>query len=418
MKKLLAILLAVVMVVAAAVVMTGCQPEAPKAHKHAVADGAAVEFKAWDGKAITEEGTYNLYLDADVNGAAQLIFGDPTAEEPVEITINLCLNGHNWNSEVRVARLCDGVTLNICNCSNTEAKVCGKGDKMNARGGTFEVDAAAELNIYKGVNLTADNSAQRINYAGVVLLKGKMGIYGATVTGVDVPRIANDNGAANTSTGQGGAISILTGGELYMKDGIIKDGTACTGANVRMEPESKFTMENGEIYNGYAKFYYFNEAPSGGNGAGVFVESATFIMKGTAKIYNNKVDGKAAVICNGGNCVVEMYDSASIVNNTSTHETFGAGMHYAKGDGVLKVSGSVKIENNTNASGKSNVLFYTPGAFVTVLDGLTADANIGISVRDNTAGKVADKAIDDVFFADSDACQLVKVDGTWELAAK
>ncbi|MBO5954111.1 MAG: hypothetical protein J6Q53_08380 [Oscillospiraceae bacterium] len=418
MKKRISVLLAVVMLLAVAMVITGCGETntEPKVHKHDIGETKDVEFTVWDGSAITGEGTYNLYLDKDMKMDKKLVLGDMMSTS--DITINLCLNGYKWESEGRIADIYDGVTLNICNCSETETTVVGKGDPYIKRAGTFYVNLEGELNVYGKINVTCDNTAERVAYGGVAEVMGKMGIYGATVTGVDVKRIPKENGQADTTTGQGGGICVNSGGELILKDGLITGGSSAVGANVFVVGGSTFTMENSKITGGLCKFYTYpnqNGEPStsGGNGS-VFIEESTFIMK-NSEISGAEVAGKAAVMCNKANCVVEMTDS-KIINNKSTHATFGGGMHWAKDDGVLKLSGKIEIDNNTNGSGKSNVLIYSPGMVIQDL-GMSADSKVGISVFENTAGKVADKN-SAAFYADSDACKLVEDNGGWALAKK
>ena len=429
MKKLIAILLAAAMILSVAAVMGGCAESAgdnttaapdstPAAHTHAVnAEGESLTWEVWDGNAITEKGTYNLYLDADLKSANQVVLGDIMGVN--DITVNLCLNGHNWSSDARAALIASGVTLNICNCQSTEATITGKGDEDSVSGGTFLVNEAATLTVYEGVNITADNSQGRVNYAGVIELSGTMNIYGATITGTEVARIANSEGAADTTTGQGGAIGMRTNSTLNMYSGLITGGTACTGANVRMEANSVFNMYGGKITNGYSKSYVFNGSNSGGNGGGVFVEGAKFYMYNDAEISGNKCDNKGAGVILNGSGWMEMYDTATVTGNHANNDNYAGGVACNAAATTLTWSDSVVIDGNTNNAGKANCWLKGDNWLANIIDTLNADAKIGMTIEKNANSTFTDLAAPiEAFYSDVEGYEIVaNENGTLALKA-
>ena len=416
MKKFLTILLTVILTLALTAVLSACDADpvdnaSPKGghNAHTVGkDGTeSVVFVAWDGAPITTDGTYNLYLQSDLLCKNQIVFGD--VKQKRDITVNLCLNGHKWDSEGRAGYIADGVTLNICNCSGNTSVITGNGDVNSRHGGTFLVGVRGKLNIHEGIHVTTNNDDGSVTNGGVVYVRGYLGIYGATFTGVDTPRALKDDGeTVDITTGWGGTIGVAGDAELYMKSGVISGGTAYIGGNVHLSTAALFTMEGGEITGGLSRDYHLNGKPvGGGNGGGVFVEGGTFIMKGDAKIYSNQCGGKGGGVILNGEAVMEIYDHASVTYNVSG-VSGGAGIHVNVDTCKLTVGGSAKVEGNRNSAGYANVYLAASAVDITIAHDLEDTASIGVTTQDTGFRTFTDAAAPAAaFVSDSPHFELI-----------
>lgn len=439
MKKYLKTLVAILVLTSLAIlpfVMGGCAPTdnpdttaAPTttvavAHEHCVCGGSGVddacdhasaEWTAWDGSRITEPGTYYLYLTEDLDAKNQVNFGE--LEGGTEITLNICLNGFNWTSASRCLSVMPDVTVNLVNCQHEagEAKVTGLGDKYSNIGGVVMIEQGGTFGLFKGVNLVADNSDNRMQLGGTVQITGIMNMYGGTVTGCEVKRALKDDGAPDTATGQGGAIRISTDAVLNMYDGVITDGVACTGGNIRMEAGSSFNMYGGTITNGGAKSLAYSGGTSGGNGGGVFVEGSTMNMYG-GTITGNSCDNIGGGLIVNGPGTLNMSGKASITGNHSNNAVNGGGVHFSAAATTLTVKDSVVIADNTNASGTSNAYLFADW-LLNVNGELTGDAKIGITLAAGEGTFTDLEAPAEAFFSDLDTYTVeANADGTLALA--
>ena len=424
MKKLRVILLIVILTLALTAVISGCVNDSidgtgvREHNAHTVGDNGTqpVVFAAWDGTPITADGIYNLYLQSDLNCKNQIVFGD--VKQKRDITVNLCLNGHNWYSAGRAGYIADGVTLNICNCSGKTSVITGNGDDNSRQGGTFLVGSNGKLNVHEGIHVTAENDDGSVTNGGVVYVKGYLGIYGATFSGVDTPRATKDDGeTVDITTGWGGTIGVAGSAELYMKSGVITGGTAFIGGNVHLATDALFTMEGGEITAGVSKTYILNSTSvGGGNGGGVFVEGGTFIMKGDAKIYGNRCSGKGGAVILNGEATMEIWDNATIAHNISGISG-GAGIHVNVDTCKLTVGGSANVEDNRTSNGICNVYLADATVSITIGHDLTDTASIGVTTDDTGIRTVTNVAAPVAAFAsDSPRFEIIaSADGTLAL---
>ena len=129
---------------------------------------------------------------------------------------------------------------------------------------------------------------------------------------------------------------------------------------------------------------------SGNTGSGVMVNSGgSFTMYGGTICGNTAADSGSGVIVNGGSRFT-MYGGAITGNNTIGDISCGG--VYVASNGTFTVSGAAKIQNNwrngtlqngvyVQGSGTASNVGLTPDTTITIGEGLTDEARIGVSKR-------------------------------------
>lgn len=129
---------------------------------------------------------------------------------------------------------------------------------------------------------------------------------------------------------------------------------------------------------------------SGKTGSGVMVNSGgSFTMYGGTICGNTAADSGSGVIVNGGSRFT-MYGGAITGNNTTGDVSCGG--VYVISTGTFTVSGAAKIQNNwrngtlqngvyVQGSGTASNVGLTPDTTITIGEGLTEEARIGVSKR-------------------------------------
>lgn len=129
---------------------------------------------------------------------------------------------------------------------------------------------------------------------------------------------------------------------------------------------------------------------SGNKGSGVMVNSGgSFTMYGGTICGNTAADSGSGVIVNGGSRFT-MYGGAITGNNTIGDISCGG--VYVASNGTFTVSGAAKIQNNwrngtlqngvyVQGSGTASNVGLTPDTTITIGEGLTEEARIGVSKR-------------------------------------
>ena len=127
-------------------------------------------------------------------------------------------------------------------------------------------------------------------------------------------------------------------------------------------------------------------------GSGVMVNNGcSFIMYGGTICGNTAVDSGSGVIVNGGSRFT-MYGGAITGNNTTGDVNVSCGGVYVASTGKFTVSGAAKIQNNwrngtlqdgvyEQGSGTASNVGLTSDTTITIVEGLTEEACIGVSKR-------------------------------------
>ena len=336
----------------------------------------SLTWQAWDGKTITTSGNYYLDEDwGDDETIRQTVIGTSGSTTP--ITVNICLNGHNWTSASRIMLVWGNVTLNISNCNPTSGgTLTGVGIADNICGALL-IQSGATVNMYDGVHVVGTGS-NTLSRGGAVELSGTFHMYGGSITG-------------RTVTGTGGAVQVNGAGRFYLHDGIINAGSATTGGAIRAESGAKIFMTGGTINGGNPT----NKNAT--NGGCVFLESASMTMSGGI-ITGGKASNKGgAVILNGSSSMT--MTGGLITGNTSTSTVNAGGVHVNTASSTFTVSGNAQVIGNTNASGSSNVYLITGKTVAIGEGGMGTTANIGITMQ--TPGQFAASTSTAGFFSDN-----------------
>ena len=168
----------------------------------------------------------NYYLTKDMT-TDQLSLG-------AGIVTSLDLNGHTLASSSSNVFLVngEGAHLDITDHAGG-GKVVGKGFADGSQGGTVYVRVGS-MDFYGGT-LTGAEEMHKANHAGILSVRGTVNMYGGTVTG--------------GKAGQGGNISVTSGGRLHIYGGIVTGGTADTGSNIYVSGKA-LTLAGGKIDGG------------------------------------------------------------------------------------------------------------------------------------------------------------------------
>lgn len=342
----------------------------------------SLTWQAWDGKNITTSGNYYLDEDwGDDETIRQTVIGTSGSTTP--ITVNICLNGHNWTSASRIMLVWGNVTLNISNCNPTSGgTLTGVGVADNICGALL-IQSGATVNMYDGVHVVGTGS-NTITRGGAMELSGTFHMYGGSITG-------------RTVTSTGGTVQLNGSGRFYLHDGIINAGSATTGGAIRAESGAQIFMTGGTINGGN---------PSGQNainGGCVFLESASMTMSGGI-ITGGKVSNKGGAVILNARSNLTM-TGGLITGNTSTSTVNAGGVHVNTTTSTFTVSGNAQVIDNTNASGASNTYLITGQTIVIGQGGLGTTANIGVTMQ--TPGKFANGTSAAGFTSDNADYQVI-----------
>lgn len=211
-------------------------------HKHTL--GTSITFKEW-----TDAAAQTMYPGTDATAANCLpssgdwyLKNDVTLTKTHEVnggTLNLCLNGNKvtLNTDGAVFSVKSGGVLNLTDC---------KGTGIITHAGT---------NNGAGVSVEA---------GGDGTTAGTFNLYNGKITG-------------NSNNGNGGGVSVLSGGQFNMYGGSITNNKAATGGGVYVADHATVTIGGGSITN--------NEAATGG---GMTVGNCQVTLSGKVTITGNK----------------------------------------------------------------------------------------------------------------------------------
>ena len=238
-------------------------------HRHQL--GTNITFKEW-----TDAEAKKMYPGTDATAASCLpSSGSWYLKNPVTLTAT---------HEV------DDKTLNLC--------LNGKSVTLDAEGAVFSVKNGGVLNLTDCKGTGSITHADSKNGAGVSVGTGSDG------TTVGTFNLYNGKITGNSNSGNGGGVSVLSGGQFNMYGGSITKNEAATGGGVYVADNATVTIGGGSITN--------NEATTGG---GMTVEKCQVTLSGKVTITNNKSAGVASnLYIKGGKGVT--IDSSSFASTS------------------------------------------------------------------------------------------------------
>ena len=164
----------------------------------------------------------------------------------------------------------NGGKLNLCLNGNSVA--------LDADGAVFSVKSGGVLNLTDCKGTGIITHASDFSGAGVSVEAGGDGTAAGTFN------LYNGKITGNNNSGNGGGVSVLSGGQFNMYGGSITNNKAATGGGVYVADHAAVTIGGGSITN--------NEAATGG---GMTVGNCQVTLSGKVTITNNKsTDGKSS----------------------------------------------------------------------------------------------------------------------------
>ena len=342
------------------------------------------------------KGNYYLTKDVELTSSWIVSVGE----------IRLCLNGHTITQKgtsKAVIQVNSGGRLVIEDCSVGET---GKITGGSNNGGVFV--NGGEFALYGGHitgNQGSSGGVAVYNGGKAYLWGGKIhnnestsnmggGVYAA---GQDTEVFLEGTEIYGNKARFGGGVGVGGNGTVKMKNGLVSNNTSTEseqgGAGVYVSDKGLFTMEGGKIAG--------NKALNG-SGAGIFVSGKAIITGG--EITGNTADKKgggilknlgATLVIEGGDIKenvakygggIYSYGPAAFKDNRITDNTaseLGGGVFIQYENPA--VSGRVKIENNKDCEGNSNLYLPERSQSICVTGALDGDAKINITLADPPA---------------------------------
>lgn len=323
-------------------------------------------YKAWnDATALPTAGNY--FLDVDVNLAGETgVTGD----------LNLCLHGHT----VTAAK--DKQIITTPN--NTDLMLI-----------ITDCTATYENGEYKAGVLTGGvekASAGRGGGAIYIRAEGDMKLYGGIITG-------------NTSGTGGGAIRLGKNATLVMSGGEISGNTAIngttlkTGGAISAITGTQITILGGTIKNN-----------QGGTGGAIYTEGKLTVCDGVIT-GNSGTYGGAVYVLDGGE--LELL-GGEITGNTATTS---AGGIYVSAGSEITVGGDPVVKGNSKNGTASNLQLQ--GTVVMTLDQVGEKAYLGISAESvfRTISTTTDKDLTSQFVSDRATMTIIYQDSALYIGA-
>ncbi len=336
-------------------------------HIHTV-DGKNVGFTEWtsDNSLPTNSGNYYLTKDITLTDTWSI---------PMNIEINLCLNGHvikQTAEDKRCISISSRATLNIHDCN---------GDNCTHEG-FVDSDGLWHLDTNDGTKSIAGGVITGSTNSGIyVYAYGHLNMYGGTIAG-------------NEAKYGGG---VYNDGVFNMYGGKICYNIASTNSGGGVFSNSAYTnMYGGTVSNNTAGYC----------GGGVHITNGKAFNMYNGTVSNNKAE------YGGGICVYSgtlNMSNGTVSNNTAP---YGGGVYARSGSVVL--GGSSVIDNNTN-----NNLYVKNGFLIDFGTGdnaPTEDMKVGVTLGSGTGAftkKCPDYSAN--FTADKSSLKVVYADGALSL---
>lgn len=254
-----------------------------------------------------------------------------------------------------------------------------------------------------GKTLSATNSITSYNHIRVTD-NAALTIVDCTGTGVvkgTVPTTVNG--------GAGGVAYVADGGTIIIKGGKLTGGVASTGGAIVVDAGGTLNIEGGEISGNLVQT---------GNGGAIYVKKG-----GVVNMTGGKIRGNQVVTGNGGAIYVEAGGIVNLFGGTISGNTasgLGGGIYVEEG-GTLNVQGAPVVTGNT-AGGKENNVYLPAGQRIAITEnGLTLDAEIGVTSESGTYPALIANAAQDAsaqFTADDKNAAVIWLNGALSLVQK
>lgn len=336
------------------------------------------------------------------------------------ITINgdvtLCLNGNLMDLKGKAIKVGSGDHLIICDCSSaTHYGNIGTDGLWQASASSGSCDLTGGIITSTGSD-TGNSSAVSVTDGGSLTLAsgniagntaGSNGGGGVSVYGRDSSFTMSGGSIIGNRAVQknGGGVSVVSG-SFTMTGGSIANNTASgNGGGVCVESGS-FAMNGGSISGNSATQW----------GGGVYVNNSSFAMRG-GSISGNTASSGGGVSVNGSGFTMS---GGNISGNTASGSGGGVVLNNTNGTSMT-LSGNVGITSNTTAAGApSNVYLPQSGVITIGENGLTTNAQIGVSMAQLgvfTSGLSGNGSLDNFTSDDSEYILLSSDDGEAALHA-
>lgn len=254
-----------------------------------------------------------------------------------------------------------------------------------------------------GKTLSATNSITSYNHIRVT--------DGAALTIVDCTGTGVVKGTvpATVNGGAGGIAYVADGGTITIKGGKLTGGVASTGGAIVVDAGGTLNIEGGEISGNLVQT---------GNGGAIYVKKG-----GVVNMTGGIIRGNQVVTGNGGAIYVEEGGIVNLFGGTISGNTasgLGGGIYVEEG-GTLNVQGAPVVTGNT-AGGKENNVYLPAGQRIAITEnGLTLDAEIGVTSESGTYPVLIANAAQDAsaqFTADDKNAAVIWLNGALSLVQK
>lgn len=239
-------------------------------HRHTL--GTSITFNEW-----TDAEAKKMYPDTGATAANHLpSSGDWYLTQKVTLTAT---------HEV------DNKTLNLC--------LGGYSVTLNGGGAVFSVKSGGVLNLTDCKGSSCGSITHGSDFSGAGVSVGNGG------TGTSQFNLYNGNITGNSTSDNGGGVSVLSDGQFNMYGGSITNNKAATGGGVYVEDNATVTISGGTITENEAKY----------DGGGMTVGNCQVTLSGTVTIADNKSTGGASnLYIKGGQGVT--IDSSSFASTS------------------------------------------------------------------------------------------------------
>lgn len=254
-----------------------------------------------------------------------------------------------------------------------------------------------------GKTLSATNSITSYNHIRVTD-NAALTIVDCTGTGVVKGTVP-----ATVNGGAGGIAYVADGGTITIKGGKLTGGVASTGGAIVVDAGGTLNIEGGEISGNLVQT---------GNGGAIYVKKG-----GVVNMTGGIIRGNQVVTGNGGAIYVEAGGIVNLFGGTISGNTasgLGGGIYVEEG-GTLHVQGAPVVTGNT-AGGKENNVYLPAGQRIAITEnGLTLDAEIGVTSESGTYPVLIANAAQDAsaqFTADDKNAAVIWLNGALSLVQK
>ena len=272
-------------------------------HRHTLCNGTSWQHTgAGHSSSCGASITFNEWTDA----AAQTQYGAGA------MAANCLPTSGDWylkqNVTLTATHEVDNKTLNLC--------LNGKSVTLDASGAVFSVKNGGVLNLTDCTGSSCGSITHGSDFSGAGVSVGT----GSGETTVGTFNLYNGKITGNNNSGEGGGVSVLSGGQFNMYGGSITNNEAATGGGVYVADNAAVTIGGGSITN--------NEAATGG---GVYVADNAAVTIGGGSITNNEAATGGGMTVE--NCQVTLSGTVTIADNKSAGET-SSNLYIKGGKGV------------------------------------------------------------------------------------